>query len=749
MLVFPDHQFLLRQTGDFVHVGQWTVPGIASLAKDSLSMNNAWLRFPVGGFELSVTNNLTIRGSDANRYKLEISNGVIRCGGDILLDKASLVLQRGSATASSLFCAGDMMVTNAAQFHVFSGITDSPTTAGALVSVTGDLVVASASYVYPYSHPTNGASVFFEAANLAVRGGSFIDASGKGYAGNGYVPARTAGFGPGGGAGSSTGGSYGGLGSRALAPKIYGVAGEPIEPGSGGGGNSTTENGGAGGGLVWFDVADTVTVDGSTILATGANGTYAYGGGGSGGAVYITCRIIQGTKGVVNASGGGAGTSHGNAAAGGGGRIAIVYDVADQTASPLPDIQFTALTGTATTSGDAGTLYFPDNQILLRQTGFITHGGQWASPVPMTGWTRDSLVVSNGFLRFPHEGFALNVAKDITVWGTDAKLNKLEMSNAVVTCGGNVRLNKGTMTLYRGEFSGPSLNCASNFVMDGSAQLHVHGGLSFSSLTPGATVDVGGAMTVGATSWVYPYSHPTNGGSVRFRVGSLAIPAAGAGFDATGRGFAGGLVALAGGNGPGGGLGSNNPGGAGYGGTGGGDSLVNGLGAAYGFAISPVQPGSGGGSGSPMPDQSGGRGGGLIWIQATADVVVNGSLLANASGRSGRYAGGGSGGGILVTGKTFSGTGTLSANGEGSTSNNNSGGGSGGRIAVWLNVPEPLWSRYFAGNLGQATLSAAPPPTFTGTATVGIGQYSKAPMPTIGTVVFLTPPPMASLMLVR
>ena len=371
--------------------------------------------------------------------------------------------------------------------------------------------------------------------------------------------------------------------------------------------------------------------------------------------------------------------------------------------------------------------------------------------MPLTGWTRDSLVVSNGFLRFPHEGFALNVAKDITVWGTDAKLHKLEMSNAVVTCGGNVRLNQGTLTLYRGEFSGPSLNCASNFVMDGSSQFHIHSGLSSSSLTPGATVDVGGAMTVGATSWVYPHSHPTNGGSVRFRVGSLAIPAAGAGFDATGRGFAGGPKQWANGYGPGGGWGATYAGGAGYGGLGGGNSFTNAgvrTGGTYGLAFAPFEPGSGGGTGNDM-GQAGGAGGGVIRIESKGDVVMNGSLLANAYGRTGHNGGGGSGGGIFVTCRTFSGTGTISANGEASSSNQTSGGGGGGRIAVWLNVPESLWPRYFSGNLGQATLSETPPSTFTGTATAGIGAYSRLPMPTVGTVVFLTPPPQQSMIVVR
>ena len=207
-LHFPDHQFLLRQTGDFVHAGQWMVPGLAQLSLNSLTMNNGALRFPVGGFELTITNNLTIKGTDANRYKLEISNGVIRCGGDIRVDKARLTMLAGQTPSGALYCAGNMMVTNAGQFHAYSGVTASSSQHGALVSVTGDLVVASASYVYPYSHPTNGGSVFFEVGNLALRGLSVIDASAKGYAGNSYLKdTRKAGFGPGGGVDENYGSS--------------------------------------------------------------------------------------------------------------------------------------------------------------------------------------------------------------------------------------------------------------------------------------------------------------------------------------------------------------------------------------------------------------------------------------------------------------------------------------------------------------------------------------------------------------
>jgi hypothetical protein len=61
---------------------------------------------------------------------------------------------------------------------------------------------------------------------------------------------------------------------------------------------------------------------------------------------------------------------------------------------------------------------------------------------------------------------------------------------------------------------------------------------------------------------------------------------------------------------------------------------------------------------------------------------VDGAIKASGMGAPGLYGGGASGGGILLTAQSFTGTGALSANGAAGNGVYSSG-GSGGRIAVW------------------------------------------------------------------
>lgn len=121
--------------------------------------------------------------------------------------------------------------------------------------------------------------------------------------------------------------------------------------------------------------------------------------------------------------------------------------------------------------------------------------------------------------------------------------------------------------------------------------------------------------------------------------------------------------------------------GGGYGGSGSGDRVgITGL--PYGSYITPSDPGSRGGT-SVYDGGLGGNGGGVINITTTNLVNVIGTISSN--GNTGSLAsGGGSGGSIFIRTATFSGSGTIQANGgAGSTGSDNSGGaGAGGRIAI-------------------------------------------------------------------
>jgi hypothetical protein len=112
-------------------------------------------------------------------------------------------------------------------------------------------------------------------------------------------------------------------------------------------------------------------------------------------------------------------------------------------------------------------------------------------------------------------------------------------------------------------------------------------------------------------------------------------------------------------------------GGASHGGKGGDKDS----GLPYGSVIAPTQAGSAG---------SCGDGGGIIRIQATGSVIVNGRISANGLDGK-RYAGPGAGGSIWITCKTFAGgKGTIEAKGGTVPPNigGDNGGGGGGRIAL-------------------------------------------------------------------
>lgn len=96
-----------------------------------------------------------------------------------------------------------------------------------------------------------------------------------------------------------------------------------------------------------------------------------------------------------------------------------------------------------------------------------------------------------------------------------------------------------------------------------------------------------------------------------------------------------------------------------------------------GEAAAPMMPGSGG------ANTGNGHGGGVIRLDATGAVLIDGTLKANGGyANTTTYQGGGAGGSIYITGKTIAGNGTVTAMGGSTTLNGNKGGGGGGRIAV-------------------------------------------------------------------
>jgi hypothetical protein len=224
----------------------------------------------------------------------------------------------GLSGASQLSCGGNLTMTNTAALYVYSGLTNNPTTPGALVSVGGQVLVTTNCWIYPYSHPTNGGSALFRMGSMTIAGGGGFNADGGGFA---------PGYGTGKGfyvSGYGGGASYGGVGGDDSihvdhGGPTYGSSNAPVDPGSAA---TFTYLPSYGGGAVRIECDGGLTLDG-TIKATGHQGIWYVGGAGSGGGIFIKCYALAG-GGLLSAVGGNSGFYGG---AGGGGRIAVLTTV--------------------------------------------------------------------------------------------------------------------------------------------------------------------------------------------------------------------------------------------------------------------------------------------------------------------------------------------------------------------------------------------------------------------------------------
>ena len=227
-----------------------------------------------------------------------------------------------------------------------------------------------------------------------------------------------------------------------------------------------------------------------------------------------------------------------------------------------------------------------------------------------------------------------------------------------------------------------SSNLSNAGILTNSATLITQSGVASNS----ALVSVFGTLYVGSNCTIYPYSYPTNSSAPLFTMRDLLV-ATGGTINADAKGYASNL-------GTGHGISGS---GAGYGGQGGQELYsVNHWagGITYGSSNAPVDPGSGGGK--MLYDV---YGGGLVTVQASGNVRIDGTITANGQSDLVDRSGGGSGGGIYIKCWKFYGGGSLSANG-GSTVNYSGGGGGGGRIAVWMQAPLHTVSNTVNGGIG-------------------------------------------------
>lgn len=711
------------------------------------------------------------------------------------------------------------------------------TVAGRLVHATNEVLTANAEGEWV---PT--ARVWVECGSFDLTATGVIDGRGRGYPGarKGDGDAKTDpakggsyGRGPAGGRFHASGGGHGGTGgwlenpSGAYYPErrrlAYDSVTEPTQPGSGAN-KSDDWDAGCGGGVVRIVATGDVCIDGTVDV----DGTMTeeiprlnHYMGGAGGSVWISCARILGS-GRVSANGG-HGVYYG--CGGGGGRIAVNYDPAAQSAVELPGVRFLALGGSAdfedgdndggkrryalrryvnVKAGGLGTLWFPDSQFLVRSlaAGAFRHGGLWMAPdVPADLVVDGDLLVDGGALALP-EAVNLTVKGNLSVKGSTYPEKKPNgTSRTMVQPSSRLMLTNGTLVVS-GTFA-----ATNTFVELLNSTLSVAGDVDFSCVRGVAGTDgefrpvwtfdgsarfSGGTAVIVASgadgthptsiqeipasggallsvakelslvkSSVWPKSHPTNGGSPWFYVGSLVIDE-NSSFDANRFGFEGYVQEKGVGRGPGGGYGGSGQvakaGGGGYGGCGANAATINGkdYGATYGSAFAPYLPGSSGGCvENHSPDA-----GGAIRILCDGVVTMNGALTASGSPYTalGNWGCGASGGAVWVICRSFEGTNPdakMEAVGSDGVNANYIAGG-GGRIAVWMGVrPKTAGTRVaklLAEKSGEAFVTE-PPASWAGTTSAAAGSKVKdAPTYQLsaaedGTVTWLSIPPPGGLMI--
>ena len=507
----------------------------------------------------------------------------------------------------------------------------------------------------------------FELANLTLASTGVIEADAYGYQpaanSNGAGPAGGTGTSGSGGAGGGGHGGQGGNGEDFAGGAQNGSLTEPVAKGSAGG-SVRNYLGGAGGGALRLAVTGTAVIDGRLSAdgnAAQSTSNYYNGGGGAGGSVWLAAATVSGS-GIIQATGGAGGESsqtYNHGGGGSGGRIALVTG-ADSFSGSI-----NAEGGSADVSaqyGAAGTIYKRNtntNVVTVIIANGAAPGGAAvaATELPeITSSTIHELILDNGAILQLPDAASPTIQGDFTI-GERAVLAGVNDNSA---------FSVGATGLLRvtGSLAGQVSLSADSIIIDGSIE-------GESTLTAINSVDVNGQLR----------------GNVTVNTVDLTV-ANGGEISADGAGYQGreGMAGL--GPGASSGFSTTNPygaGGAGHAGQGGfGYSNVAG-GAAYGSIAEPNTPGSAGGG---VRYKKGGAGGGVIRIEATGNVLMDGLIASrgeSATAFSCANTGAGAGGSVWLTvGGTLSGAGNLSVNGGDGVSNCNSGsgGGSAGRIAA-------------------------------------------------------------------
>jgi hypothetical protein len=512
--------------------------------------------------------------------------------------------------------------------------------------------------------------LMIEVETLYVDPSSRLDVTGKGYRGgrrdgNPNEFGLTLGGLP--GAQYRSAGSYGGFGGlyEGLGSNPpYGHPGDPKHLGSGGSGGGFESLGGNGGGRITIRASEAVQIDG-IISASGSAGSNYQAGSGSGGSILIETSLLKGV-GTVQANGGA------GELGGGGGRIAVFYDLLGVEGNNLDDGRNIVAWGGKGSSrhGSAGTVFLRKTGQaigdLIIDDGWEDRTASLATPLTRLGYglitdlTENTLstdqqvpMVANGLVGLEIQPDLENPATFIITANTEHEIT-VDISggtplNAIADVGSKFCL------VYR--FDNLFIRRGGFLVM--GDRLAIRDTLNMREF---------GRMTHHDSTLLYE-------SGLEIWAGTLDIGATTA-IDLNGRGYLGGgqngndCVGQTLGNVDG----SSYRSGGSYGGLG---AAVDGIpNTVYGSETAPFDLGSGGSCGGFR--RSGNNGGGRLFVEADR-MVLSGVILSNGLEGGGYQAGSGSGGSVFLRILEISGEGEIHADGGAHEV-----GGGGGRIAIYF-----------------------------------------------------------------
>ena len=533
---------------------------------------------------------------------------------------------------------------------------------------------------------------------LGCKGGESDFEDGYGPNGSGVCTISTAGA----GTGSTNGGSgagHGGDGGQAegTAGSEYGSSLIPTFLGSGGLAGAWND-GGDGGGYVRLVVGGTTTINGA-ITADGGLGfgpSNVNGGGGSGGSVYISTDALAGSGSMSVDGAAGRNGSANDSGGGGGGRISVNYNT---NTFNLDNITFAGGSngGGGAEAGEQGAAVAIDvdgDDINILGNLDFEDGGDY---------TRNSITIGNGSILRCDSFTTLNIQVPDT----------LAFNNVTWTCSTIDIINIIADTLTTAGTNVWTLNKAGAQV-----DMDITNDITFNNLT--YTGGTGG--TTSSSGGVWNIDNPINialvnsdiNSSINWQgITSLNIDADST-INANYKGCSGGSNTRGDGYGPNpgdsykcaisqasAGTGGHDAGsGGGYGGNGGDGTYRDGtFGTTYGTSATPIYLGSGG-SGANT-GAGGGNGGGLVRIDVTDTLTVNGNITSNGQTPSTGQGGGGSGGAVYISTNILAGSASIAAGGgTGGNGGWDGGGGGGGRAAVYYITNSGFNLSNITANLG-------------------------------------------------